>query len=129
MSIAATWAGGNSLIIGMTTAKETGIVPFILWAIGNTLAPIVFGLLALRIPKMQKVMDSKVIDVFLTILCMFQIWLQMNNIQSILSGTQYISNVAATIIAIGIAIAFVIIFLKNSFPRNVMTDNYGWYIV
>ena len=53
----------------------------------------------------------------------------MNNIQSILSETQYISNVAATIIAIVIAIAFVIIFLKNSFPRNVMTDNYGWYIV
>lgn len=129
MSIAATWAGGNSLIIGMTTAQKTGIIPFILWAIGNTLAPIVFGLLALKIHKMQKVMDSKIIEIFLTILSMFQIWLQMNNIQSILSGTQYVTNTVATVIAMIIAIIFVIIFFKNSFPRNVMTDNYGWHIV
>lgn len=129
MSIAATWAGGNSLIIGMTTAQETGIIPFILWAIGNTLAPIVFGLLALRVNKLQRIMECKVIEIFLMILCIFQIWLQMNNIQSTLSGTQYISNTASIIIALVIAIAFIILFLKDSFPRNVMTDNYSWYFV
>lgn len=129
MSVAATWAGGNSLIIGMETAQDMGIIPFVLWAIGNTLAPIVFGLLALRMPKLQKIMESKVIEIFLTILCIFQIWLQMNNIQTILSETQYISNIVSIIIAFVIALAFIILFLKDSFPRNVITDNYGWILV
>ena len=129
MCIAATWAGGNSLIIGMTTAQENGIIPFLLWAVANMLAPIVFGLLALKIPKFQKTMESKPIMLFLTIICIFQIWLQMNNIQSTLAGTQYISNTVSIIIAIVLAVLFIILFLKDSFPRNVLTDNYSWWIV
>lgn len=43
MSIAATWAGVGSLMNGITMAQDYGIVPFIIWAIGNTLACVVFG--------------------------------------------------------------------------------------
>ena len=129
MCIAATWAGGNSLIIGLTIAKENGIIPFLLWAVANMLAPIIFGLLALKIPKFQKTMESKPIMFFLTIICIFQIWLQMNNIQSTLVGTQYVSNIVAIIITLAIAIFFILLFLKDSFPRNVVTDNYSWWFV
>lgn len=129
MCIAATWAGGNSLIIGMATAKENGIIPFFIWTFANMLAPIIFGLLSLKIPKFQNTMESKPIALFLTIICIFQIWLQMNNIQSTLSGTEYISNNFAIIIAIVIAIFFVVLFLKDSFSRNILTDNYSWWIV
>lgn len=129
MCIAATWAGGNSLIIGMTTAKENGIFPFLLWSFANMLAPIIFGLLSLKIPKFQKVMESKTIMLFLTIICIFQVWLQMNNIQSTLAETQYISTTGSIIISIVLAVFFIILFLKDSFPRNVITDNYSWWVV
>lgn len=43
MSIAATWAGVGSLLIGMQMAQQYGIIPFLLWALGNTLACILFG--------------------------------------------------------------------------------------
>lgn len=129
MSVAATWAGGQSLVVGMSTAQQQGIIPFILWAIGNTLAPIVFGLFALSIPKFQDVLESKIVNGFMMIICVFQIWLQMNNIQSMLGGTIYISNTAAIIITIAIAVAFLILFLRDSFPRNVLTDHVGWGVV
>lgn len=126
MSVAATWAGGQSLVVGMSTAQEQGIIPFLLWAIGNTLAPIVFGLLALSIPKFQDVLEHKIVNGFMMVICVFQIWVQMNNIQSMLGGTAYISGAAAIAITIAIAVAFLILFLKDSFPRNVLTDHVGW---
>lgn len=43
MSIAATWAGVGSLMNGITMAQDYGIVPFLIWALGNTLACIIFG--------------------------------------------------------------------------------------
>ena len=61
MSIAATWANVGSLLNGITIAQKNGIVPYLLWALGNTLACIVFGLFALRIPKLVNVFDSRII--------------------------------------------------------------------
>ena len=55
MSIAATWAGVGSLMVGMQMAQTFGIVPFLLWALGNTLACIVFGVFAPGIPKVREV--------------------------------------------------------------------------
>ena len=65
MSVAATWAGAGSFIVGTQIAKENGIFPWLLWALGNTLTCIVFGLLpkAPRGCKQQTRKDSYGIDV------------------------------------------------------------------
>ena len=55
MSIAATWAGVGSLMMGIEMAQKHGLLPFLLWSLGNTLACIVYGILAPSIPKLRDV--------------------------------------------------------------------------
>lgn len=59
MSIAATWAGVGSLMMGVEMTQKYGVVPFLLWALGNTLACIVFGIFAPMIPKLRDVFRSR----------------------------------------------------------------------
>ena len=86
MSIAATWANAGSLLNGISTSQNDGIIPFILWAIGNTLACIVFGLFASRIPKLTDVFYSKPMQIIMGIMCPFQCWISLNGIQSVFSS-------------------------------------------
>ena len=129
MSIAATWAGGNSLIVGMSTAQNSGIVPFFLWMLGNTLACIVFGIFALKIPKLGDVMDHPVMKFILGIMCIFQIWVQMNGMQEILAGLGTVSPIITKLVPITVAVAFILILLKDSIIRNILTDHGGWSII
>ena len=54
MSIAATWAGTGSFIVGTKVAQTAGAFPWLLWALGNTLACIVFGNFAQTSPKARR---------------------------------------------------------------------------
>ena len=38
MSLAASWAWGTSLVVGMETVQTKGLIPFLIWAIANSLA-------------------------------------------------------------------------------------------
>lgn len=38
MSLAASWAWGTSLVVGMQIIQEKGIIPFLIWAVANSLA-------------------------------------------------------------------------------------------
>ena len=38
MSLAASWAWGTSLVVGMETIQTKGLIPFMIWAIANSLA-------------------------------------------------------------------------------------------
>ena len=38
MSLAASWAWGTSLVVGMETVQTKGFIPFLIWAIANSLA-------------------------------------------------------------------------------------------
>lgn len=129
MSIAATWAGGNSLIVGMATAQGSGIIPYLLWMLGNTLACIVFGAFALRIPKLGDVMEHPSMKIILGLMCVFQSWVQMNGMQEILAGLPGVSPATATIVPIVIAALFVLILLRDSIIRNILTDHGSWAII
>ena len=41
MSLAATWAWGTSLVVGMETVQTKGWIPFIIWAVANSLANVI----------------------------------------------------------------------------------------
>ncbi|MEG0146686.1 MAG: hypothetical protein RR739_11535, partial [Clostridia bacterium] len=82
MSIAATWAGVGSLMNGITMVREYGIIPFLIWALGNTLACVVFGVFAPMIPKLRDVFRTKPMRLIVGLMCVFQIWLSMNGIQA-----------------------------------------------
>lgn len=128
MSIAATWAGGNSLIVGMSTAQNNGIVPFSLWMLGNTLACIVFGLFALKIPRLGDVMDHPVMKIVLGVMCVFQCFVQLNGMQEILAGIG-VSRAVTIAVPIAIAAAFILVLLKDSIIRNILTDHSSWAII
>ena len=128
MSIAATWAGAGSFIVGTRVAQTAGLIPWLLWALGNTLCCIAFGALAISFPKLRAVATSKPIQLLMGIMCIFQIWLNMGGIYEMLEPT-VIGGKAAYAIVYAVSIFFIILYLKKGTYRNVMTDNGSWSLV
>lgn len=128
MSIAATWANAGSLLNGVATAQKDGIVPYLLWALGNTLACIVFGLFASRIPKLVNVFNSKIMKIIMGIMCPFQCWISMNGIQTVFAETP-IGKTGGIIIALIFALFFIILLYKYGIISNVLTDHLSWISV
>lgn len=128
MSIAATWAGVGSLMVGIQMAQEYGIIPFLLWALGNTLACIVFGIFAPIIPKLRDVFRSKPMRFIVGVMCIFQIWLNMNGIQSVFADTP-LGGTFGMVLAYGAAAFFLFLLLRFGMIRNVLTDHASWIAV
>ena len=128
MSIAATWAGVGSLMNGITMVQDYGIVPFLIWALGNTLACIVFGIFALAIPKLRDVFRSKIMHIIVGFMCVFQIWLSMNGIQAIFADT-VLGGRFGMALAYAAAAFFLILLVRFGMVRNVLTDNMSWSAV
>ena len=117
MSIAATWANAGSLLNGISTSQNDGILPFILWAIGNTLACIFFGLFAPKIPKLREVFRSKVMLIIMGIMFPFQCWISMNGIQTVFAETS-LGAMGGVIIAMSFAIFFMILLSFLSYQKT-----------
>lgn len=128
MSIAATWAGAGSFIVGTKVAQEVGLIPWLLWALGNTLTCIVFGIIATRFKVLREVANSRPLRFLMGFMAIFQIWLNMTGIFEMLEPT-VIGRTASYVIVYGLAIFFLILYLKKGTYRNVMTDNGSWAIV
>lgn len=128
MSIAATWANAGSLLNGITMSQKSGVIPFLLWAIGNTLACIVFGVLAPKIPKLREVFRSKSMKIIMGIMCPFQCWISMNGIQQVFADT-ILGKKAGVIVALAFAVFFIVILFKFGMIRNVLTDHMSWSAV
>lgn len=128
MSIAATWANAGSLLNGVSTAQNDGILPYLLWALGNTLACIVFGIFAPMIPKLRDVFRSRAMKIIMGIMCPFQCWISMNGIQTVFADT-FLGAKGGVIIALAWAVFFMILLFAFGMIRNVLTDNFSWSIV
>lgn len=128
MSIAATWAGAGSFIVGTNIAKNAGLLPWLLWALGNTLTCIVFGIIATKFKTVRKVANSKPMKILMGLMAIFQVWVNMGGIYELLEPT-FVGKIASYVIVYGLAIFFLILYLKKSTYRNVMTDNGSWLIV
>ncbi len=128
MSIAATWAGVGSLMVGIQMAQEYGVVPFLIWALGNTLACIVFGILAPAVPRLRAVFRSKLMHFLTGIMCIFQVWISMNGIEAVFRDTP-LTGAFGMALAYAVAIFFVILLMKFGMIRNVLTDNGSWTAV
>ena len=125
MMIAATWAGAGSLIVGMKMAQTFGVVPFIIWALGNTLACIVFGLLAHRIPKLMEVAMSKPVKLIVGLMAVFQIWVNMQGLYEALALTP-ITVILQKVIVYGASLGIVIFYLTRPMLKNVSVGYLAW---
>ncbi len=128
LSICATWAGIGSLMNGVTMTQTYGILPSLIWVFGNVIACVLFGAVALKIPKVREVFGSRIMKWVCGIMCVFQAWLSMNGTQSVFTDTPLGDNFGM-IIAYAMAAVFLIILLKYGMIRNVLTDGAGWIIV
>lgn len=128
LSICATWAGIGSLMNGVAMTQTYGYIPSLIWVLGNVLACIVFGFVALRIPKVREVFGSRLMKWICGLMCVFQAWLSMNGTQSVFADTPLGADYGM-FIAYAMAVVFLIILLKYGMIRNVLTDGVGWIIV
>ena len=128
LSICATWAGVGSLMNGIAMTQNLGYIPSAIWVAGNTLACIVFGLCALKIPKVREVFCSRPMAIICGIMCVFQAWLSLNGVATIWADTP-LGEFWGQIIAYATAIFFWIILIHFGMIRNVLTDGIGWIIV
>ena len=128
MSIAATWAGVGSLMVGIQMAQNFGIVPFLLWAFGNTMACVVFGIFAPVIPKLRDVFRSRIMRLAVGVICVFQVWVNLNGVHAIFMPTP-LTGAFGMALAYLSAAAFVIMLLRFGMIRNVLTDNMSWSAV
>lgn len=128
MSLAASWAWGTSLVVGMETIQTKGFLPFLIWAIANSLAIPLFGFIAYKIPNLEKVVNSKIVMVFTTIVSIFCLWIQLNAIYQYLCNLEFINEIMAKIISISIMILMTIVLYKNGLVKSIILDNPLWLL-
>ena len=128
MSLAASWAWGTSLVVGMQTVQEKGLIPFLIWAIANSIALPLFGFVAYRIPNLQKVVNSKVVMLFTTIVMIFCLWIQMNAIYQYLNNLEFMADIASKIVSILLAIIMVFALYKDGLIKSIFIDNPLWLL-
>lgn len=127
MSIAASWAGAGSLMNSTTLANTLGVIPALIWALFNTLACIVFGVLIWYLPTVRRIMRTKACRMLLAIFSIFQIWLCMTAVNDAWSGI--VGNFFAMFATYVVSIAFIIALYKRGIIANILTDNGGMYVI
>ena len=128
LSICATWAGIGSLMNGVAMTQTYGIIPSAIWVLGNTAACIVFGIVAMKVPKVREVFCSKPMMWVCGMMCVFQAWLSMNGMQTVFADTP-IGETGGTVVAYVEAAVFLVILFRFGMIRNVLTDGFGWIVV
>lgn len=128
MSIAATWAGVGSLMVGIQTAQEYGIVPFLMWAAGNTLACIIFGLIVYALPKTRDVFHSKAMRYVFGVLCIMNLWVNLSGVQTIFEPTPLTGSFGMGL-AFVFAAVFIILLIVKGMIRNVLAGHTSWVLV
>ncbi len=126
MSLAASWAWGTSLVVGMQTVQTKGLIPFLIWAIANSLAIPLFGFIAYRIPNLEKVVNSKIVMIFTTIVSVFCLWIQLNAIYQYLCNLEFVTELVAKIIAISVILIMTVALYKDGLIKSIFLDNPLW---
>jgi len=128
MSIAATWAGVGSLMVGIQTAQNFGTIPFLMWATGNTLACIVFGLLVHAVPKIRAVFRTVAMRYIFGLLCIMNLWVNLSGVQTIFAPTP-LTEYFGMALSFAFMIFFVALLIIRGMIRNVLTGHTSWTAV
>lgn len=126
MSIAASWAGVGSMMNSITLTIENGLIPSMIWGLGNSVACILFGLVACHLPTLRALMKTKLMRYLVGFMSIFQLWINMNGIREIFGDT-FIGTTGGTVIVYAVCIGFIFLLLRFGVMRNVLTDSASWY--
>ena len=128
MSIAASWAGVGSMMNSITLTHTCGLIPSLIWGLGNSVACMLFGLTILHLPATRSLMRTKAMQYIIGIMSVFQLWINMNGIREICADTP-IGTTGGTVIVYTVSIGFILLLLRFGMIRNVLTDSASWHAV
>ena len=128
MSIAASWAGAGSLMNSTTLANTLGVIPALIWALFNTLACIVFGVLIWYLPTVRRIMRTKACRMLLAIFSNFPDMALHDCGQRCVE--RYCRQTSLRCLRrMWFRIAFIIALYKRGIIANILTDNGGMYVI
>lgn len=124
-SMAASWAWGSSLMVGSAIVGEKGLLPFMIWAIGNSLMLPFFGFMVKRFPNFEKATNTKSFMFLMTIMQFFITWVNMQAIFMV--GTQVgLTPIVAKTLAIAVALAFMLAVYRKGLELAITVDYWEW---
>lgn len=109
LSICFSWAWASSLVLGQAIAIERGIIPFLIWAVANTLTLGLFGVLFRKGLFTEGIFRNKVFKTFASIIQAFCLIINLN-IMNQLIGNYWITT------AIGL------VFIAMMYPRGLLAS-------
>lgn len=126
-SVAASWAWGTSLIVGMEIAQQKGLTAWFIWGVANAATLAIFGELARRGIIGRQVFDRPLIKWAAILIQIFCLIIQLNIINKVLMqlGAGEVWSYAG---ATAVGIIFTLWMYKHGLSTSVATDRWQWII-
>lgn len=113
LSICFSWAWASSLVIGQSIAIDRGIVPFLIWAIANTLTLGLFGVLFRKGLFTEGMFKNKVFKSFAIIIQAFCLIINLNILNQLI-GNYWITT--------AIGLFFILLMYPRGLIASILTD-------
>lgn len=113
MSIAFSWAWASSLVIGQSIAIERGIIPFLIWAVANTITLGLFGYLYKTGIFTDKLYKNKVFKSFAIVIQVFCLIINLNILNQIINNYW---------ITTSIGLIFILLMYRRGLITSILTD-------
>ena len=123
LSIAASWAWGTSLIVGMQIAQQKGLIAWGIWAGANCLTLALFGALTRSGFLSRRVFESKWIKWSAIGIQIFCLIIQLNILNTI-AMQMGAGPVAAYLFATAIGVIFTLWMYRKGLWMSILTDKY-----
>ena len=123
LSIAASWAWGTSLIVGMQIAQQKGLIAWEIWAGANCMTLVLFGALTRSGFLSRQVFESKWIKWSAIAIQIFCLIIQLNILNTI--ALQMGANpILAYTFATAIGVGFTLWMYRRGLTMSILTDKY-----
>lgn len=113
MSVAFSWAWASSLVIGQSIAIERGIIPFLIWAIANTLTLALFGFLFKKGLFTDRIFNNKTFKILAIVIQVFCLIINLNILNQIINNYW---------ITTSIGLFFILLMYKRGLIASILTD-------
>lgn len=113
LSICFSWAWASSLVLGQAIAIERGIIPFLIWAVANTLTLGLFGVLFRKGLFTEGIFQNKVFKTFASIIQAFCLIINLNILNQLI-GNYWITT--------AIGLFFILLMYPRGLLASVLTD-------
>lgn len=113
LSIAFSWAWASSLVIGQSIAIDRGIIPFLIWAVANTLTLGLFGVLFKKGIFTESIFKNKTFKTFAIVIQAFCLIINLNILNQLI-GNYWLTT--------AIGLVFIILMYPRGLLASVLTD-------